>query len=1077
MRMLLKILLIGTALSFIQGFGFATYGVLFPLIGVPAAISIAVLLTIFVAAGFFALASKLKPATCQSCNMTMPRFSSSCPRCSKQGTEISVAPTAAESSGTPQTKENEHTAQTTKNESTAIVAAVDDAAEMKDENKLGVNIRSDAEAESVVTRYVTKCRESIACSYPWIVATGLSELNRIAPAVCQEVIEELIREGDITFHRNLAKAFEPCYVLGDFNFQLIFSSINLQDSEVRQYLIETLYKWMTKNESAFNTIVAACSDPVFETRLVTISYLAGDVDKSDNRSIGYSKWNQPLKGLTDEQIRIVADIMFWIANNPQEDHVLRTKAKIALQKFEDPRLVDISFVDLKSDDPATRLEAVSSLIKLDPGLKTTIGALETAAKDSDWKVRLAVVQGVSNNKEKALELSIPRLLDEHEAVRSAAIQNLKFSNGDEQTQALLLDAFGDSKIGNRIAALESLSLIHPDTALDLCIRTLSSDIVELRRAAANTIKQFKDSRALKALELALSDSDKDVRISAIRALLEIDDKAAAEILISIFSDPIPYDYLYLNSSEFHRALVCFQKYGLLPKIFACLYQEESELARTAALKCLSSGNFETTDIDSSIIDRLAIDLSDDSVQIKTRAAELLGRTKDDRAIEVLLKFLECKADTRTKDTDLVRSTVLAALGEIGGERAIEALIASLTSGSESVFVRVRCITSLQNLLNSLDGDIEQTAGFNAILDATSDGDGQIRVHAVRALGTLKLASTYQTLEKMVDDKDPQVRKEAISALGELGDSRASDLIAKKVVSDPIASVKEASISALRKIGSNDTATLDALTIALKNKADSVRYGSSYAVEELTGLSTREFLEGILVDREKSWKMREVAAHALAKNRYAHRCTLGLADEKRAVRNACAIILVRNVDLRLSSMFYDEDKMLEFMELMIAEPDENLRAGVAKILGDLRGEKGVKLLVRGLKDESVRVRVCSAIALNKIKNPLAVESLIETYKREKQPIVRQNVVEALGEIRDPRAIETLCEALTDETQFVRAAAAISLSKIPSTSAVDPLIQRLKDELPVVRKATLKALSKIDDERAWEAVEKAQQSLAT
>ncbi|MBI5181596.1 MAG: HEAT repeat domain-containing protein [Nitrospirae bacterium] len=129
----------------------------------------------------------------------------------------------------------------------------------------------------------------------------------------------------------------------------------------------------------------------------------------------------------------------------------------------------------------------------------------------------------------------------------------------------------------------------------------------------------------------------------------------------------------------------------------------------------------------------------------------------------------------------------------------------------------------------------------------------------------------------------------------------------------------------------------------------------------------------------------------------------------------------------------------------------------------RAAPAAPFLMELLRDDNDGVREHAALALGKVKDPRAVEPLIEALKvDDEDDDVRRNIVfalgdigdpsaaEALGKIRDPRAIEPLIAALPLIAEFnfqeklIGKNAAWSLGKIGDPRAVKPLIIALKDE---------------------------------
>jgi HEAT repeat protein len=111
---------------------------------------------------------------------------------------------------------------------------------------------------------------------------------------------------------------------------------------------------------------------------------------------------------------------------------------------------------------------------------------------------------------------------------------------------------------------------------------------------------------------------------------------------------------------------------------------------------------------------------------------------------------------------------------------------------------------------------------------------------------------------------------------------------------------------------------------------------------------------------------------------------------------------------------------------LGDPDNNLRAGATRALGEIRDERSVVPLIAALGDASQEVRARAA--------------------------------DALGVIGDARAVEPLAAALRDSDWYVRHDAANSLIEI-GTLGVAPLIAALKDPSPYVRIAAAEALGKV------------------
>jgi HEAT repeat protein len=133
-----------------------------------------------------------------------------------------------------------------------------------------------------------------------------------------------------------------------------------------------------------------------------------------------------------------------------------------------------------------------------------------------------------------------------------------------------------------------------------------------------------------------------------------------------------------------------------------------------------------------------------------------------------------------------------------------------------------------------------------------------------------------------------------------------------------------------------------------------------------------------------------------------------------------------------------------------------KINATKALGDIRDPLAVDALIEnGLKAEDPGLRAESAVSLGKIGEPRAVNPLEATVRpyydsvpqdsqgltistgpmdetmrlrKEKESRVRASVAWALGQIADPSAQEILRRAMNDDNSLVRDAAAEALAKI-------------------------------------------------
>ena len=132
------------------------------------------------------------------------------------------------------------------------------------------------------------------------------------------------------------------------------------------------------------------------------------------------------------------------------------------------------------------------------------------------------------------------------------------------------------------------------------------------------------------------------------------------------------------------------------------------------------------------------------------------------------------------------------------------------------------------------------------------------------------------------------------------------------------------------------------------------------------------------------------------------------------------------------------------------------------LGRLRDPRAIEPLIESLRSDAYSgLRWKAAEALARIGSP-AVGPLISLLS-DPDDDVRWKVAIALGEIRDPQAIDPLLSLLSDSDSYVRSRAALALATI-GEPAISDLIVSLGSEDPVVRASVASALGTVGGDTA-------------
>jgi HEAT repeat protein/beta-lactamase regulating signal transducer with metallopeptidase domain len=280
--------------------------------------------------------------------------------------------------------------------------------------------------------------------------------------------------------------------------------------------------------------------------------------------------------------------------------------------------------------------------------------------------------------------------------------------------------------------------INADTGVvNALIARLGDEDADVRRAAAHSLGQLKDSRAVPGLIGALKDSDPKVRASAAEALAEFEDSRAIAPLAALLNDP---------STE----------------------------VKQSALEGLS--HFEDGVPSGAVIRALG----DADAEVRHKAAHLAGKLRDRSATPALAKLVG------DPDSD-VRQAAIEAIGELKDPMAASAV--SLALGDSDADVRKQAMNTMEELkapiaeptlirlMRDPDPDVRQQAahlaGERSVIGAIptlrrmlEDPNGDVRESAVDALANIADGAAYEALRAALTSKDAKVRRAAAEALGD-----------------------------------------------------------------------------------------------------------------------------------------------------------------------------------------------------------------------------------------------------------------------------------------------------------------------
>ncbi len=399
----------------------------------------------------------------------------------------------------------------------------------------------------------------------------------------------------------------------------------------------------------------------------------------------------------------------------------------------------------------------------------------------------------------------------------------------------------------------------------------------------------------------------------------------------------------------------------------------------------------------------------------------------------------------------VRKLTAALLGQASGKSAESALIEDVRDPDASV--RAEVVGSL--------GACGTSNSIPSLIEALRDESALVRTAAASSLAHFDNPSSIPPLIAALNDSDFHVRATAIMTLSSLSGTdqqrlaRIIDPIAARLRDDQYALVRDRAADALAR--PNDEKAVAALVQAIVSENREARFHAHEAIISCRAVSALPQLAKHVHDSNRD--VREKIIHIFGE--------IGGADQLPYVTDALndSDPVVRLAAIRALRKLQGPG-MLDALKAKCSDTDPNVRAESARALGAIGDHRAVSKLVELLHDDNGFVRSAAAESLGQLGDRSATVALIQVLTGEKPhapsgseqdglvistqsgalpEIARLKAVEekitatkALGDIRDPAAVDALIEhGLKADDPGLRAESAVSLGKIGEERAVEPL----------------------------------------
>ncbi len=343
--------------------------------------------------------------------------------------------------------------------------------------------------------------------------------------------------------------------------------------------------------------------------------------------------------------------------------------------------------------------------------------------------------------------------DENEDVRSAAIDGLD-EIGSGAVEQLLVKITGTQiQQGADWATAKRFA------------KALSSEIPELRMAAANALGQLGEPSAVPALINSLADDNPQVRIRACSSLAVIGHSRAVPALIELLSDA--------NGQVRHEAAVSLASIGDDQALYALLNMLDDDnpsIRRIAASSLGQAGSVRA-------VQPLADALADEHSAVRSAA---------------VFSIIELLSNAPTQQSHKIRETVVSELQD-ADSATVQPLVEILDESNQvrqrrnAAWFLGRVVDepqpeTIETLIDALESDDRSTAQFAAtslgnigglavesklLAFVESDGDDEARAKAIFVLGQIGGRRSREKIRKFTEDDSQEVRKRAFSAVSKL----------------------------------------------------------------------------------------------------------------------------------------------------------------------------------------------------------------------------------------------------------------------------------------------------------------------
>jgi|GEM_PF-2682156 len=681
-------------------------------------------------------------------------------------------------------------------------------------------------------------------------------------------------------------------------------------------------------------------------------------------------------------------------------------------------------------------QALNRLRRLqDPNLVETLLA-ELQNPESDSRVVAARVLGMFRER-RAINPLLAALNEDDNILRQAAVEALGRLRDPHAVKPLIV-LLADKDTAVRKAAVTSLGNLRDPRAVEPLLAAFRNPQAGVGAECVQSLGYIGDPRAVETLLDALMSADADVRIYATIAFQSILDERAVEPLIAAATDP--------ESSVRHaalNALKCYPEADTRQVLIRALADPEPDV-QMAAMMAIRQGADDIYDLHywHDAVEPLIACLVDRDLDMRFKAASILGRLGDRRAVEPLCMLLE-------EPDDEIINVVLESLWQLRDPRAIEPILKLIDRPRTDLFWAAFSILTEQ-------GDLSAIERLLARLLESPETDYGLIEGTANSLGQRAVPLLATALER---EEEPERRRTLAGLLSDFADPRALEVFLADAEQREDFDIRRNAFDMLAGY-TDDPRVRDILLAAITDENQEIR---RVAFDSLMSFSQDARVMPALL----------AAFHGEDKElrRMAAECLCGLNDP-RSLESLFTLRADPDVGMRglllehIIQRLPQEERSLEMLFESVNDTDNNVRTQAYHALAEWYArytedrERIFTALSGKLDDADPAVRRHAATALGTLDDIRALEPLLAALRDEKA-VVRLNAAVALGNLGDDRAVEPLCRQLGDRYESARTAAKRALAQLGEPRAIPALVWKGLRELRSERnlRETTRALQRL------------------